>query len=516
MTLGEIIRNNARRFPNDLALVFEDNRLSFGQFHARTESLANAFIGLGARKGDRVCIILENSHQYCEVVGAAWKAGLVAVTLSVYLKQELEHIVGNAAPTIFVTSEKYLNLIQPQWDSVKGVICIDKAPAGTHDYEGLIKKYPPDTPNVEVDGDDLSMIYYTSGTTGLPKGVGMTHSGQIKNAELELFHWGAYYHQNRSAAAVHPLYFSAPMNCTIIPNMLMANPVVILKSFSPQSFLETTEKERISDVVMVPTMIYRILEYSDLHRYDFSSLNMIGYGSAPMAVSVLKEALGVFGDIFCQGYGLTETIGPVTILPIQDHVVDGPENITRRLASCGRERLDCQVKVVREEGADVEPDGEEVGEIIVKGDNFMTGYFEMPEQTAKTVKEGWLYTGDMASIDEDGYVYIKDRKKDMIISGGINIYPWEVEDVLFEHPAVSEAAVIGKPDKEWGDLVKAFIVLKQGKEVTAEEIIDFTRERLATYKKPKEVEFVDSLPHGATGKVLRRELRDREASNKEL
>lgn len=306
------------------------------------------------------------------------------------------------------------------------------------------------------------------------------------------------------------------MNCTIVNTMLMANPVVILESFSPQTFLEAVEKEKIADAVMVPTMIYRILEYPDLDKYDFSSIKLIGYGSAPMAVSILREAIGVFGNVFCQGYGLTETVGPCTILPIEDHVTDGPPEKTRRLASCGRERMDFHVRVVREDGTDVNPDMEEVGEIIVKSDYFVNGYYNMPEQTAKMMRDGWLHTNDMACIDEDGYIYIKDRKSDMIISGGINIYPWEVEDVLFNHPAVSEAAVIAKPDKEWGDIVKAVIVLKPGMSVTEQEIIDFTKSRLATYKKPKEVEFVDSLPHGATGKVLRRELKLREAGSADL
>lgn len=513
MTLGEIIKRNARRFPNDLALLFKDNCFTFAEFNQRTNCLANGLIDNGARKGDRVCVILDNCHQHLEIAGAAWKAGLVACPLGTHLKGELDHIIGNAKPSIIIVGENHVKKINPSWSSIKNIICLGDAHVNTTSYEELIATSAADDPGVDVDEHDMSMIYYTSGTTGNPKGVSYSHIGQIKHAEDQNLSMGISYYQERKAMIIHPLYFNAPMNCTFIPNMLMGNTIVILESFSPKSFLETVEREKIDEVVLVPTMIFRLLEYPDLEKYDYSSLKMLGYGSAPMPVAVLRKGIKIFGKIFFQGYGLTECTGTCCYLPIEDHMTDGSEKVHRRLASCGREKANCWMRVVREDGSDIDCDMEEVGEIILKCEYLMKGYFNMPEETAKAIKDGWLYTGDMAALDEDGYFYIRDRKSDMIISGGINIYPWEIENVLFSHPAVSEAAVIGKPDPEWGEIIKAFVVLKSGQKITEEEIISFCNDKLATYKKPKEISFVGSLPHGSTGKVSRRELKMNEIAS---
>ena len=507
MVLADLIRRNARRFPSDIALDFKDNKFTWRQFHERTSSLANALIELGASKGDRICVILDNCHQHVEVAGAAWKGGFVAVPLSTHLKQELNPIMGNAQPSVVVVGDNHVDKIRPDWPSIKNVICVGQKTKGMHNYEDLIAKYPSKDPNVDICEDDGSMIYYTSGTTGLPKGVYYSHGGQIKQSEDLLLGGLAWYVQGAAVAIVHPLYFNAPMNLSIILNMMMANPIVILESFSPQCLLETIQKKKIGYFGAVPTMIFRLLQYPDLRNYDFSSLRTIGYGSAPMPVSVLREAIKVFGNIFFQGYGQTECTGGCAVLPIEDHVTDGPERLTRRLASCGLELPNCWIKVMHEDGTEIKRDLNDMGEIILKSEHLMKGYFNMPEETAKVMKDGWLYTGDIASLDEDGYIYIRDRKADLVISGGINIYPREIEEVLFAHPAVVEVAIVGKPDEEWGEIVKAYIVLRPGAKATTKEIIDYTKNRLADYKKPREVEFVESLPHGPTGKVLKRELK---------
>jgi acyl-CoA synthetase (AMP-forming)/AMP-acid ligase II len=224
-------------------------------------------------------------------------------------------------------------------------------------------------------------------------------------------------------------------------------------------------------------------------------------------VARLSEAIQRFGPIFSQIYGLTETVSEATCLWAEEHVIDGSPEVVHRLGSCGKETINCHVRVVRPDGKDVSRDGQEVGEIIIKGDVLMKGYWNMPEVTAETIRDGWLYSGDLATMDSDGYIYIVDRKKDMIISGGINIYPREIEEILYKHPAVYEAAVIGIPDEEWGEKVTAVIVPREGHELTEEEIIEYCRERLATYKKPKSVIFTNSLPKTPTGKILKRELR---------
>ncbi|MBI4595090.1 MAG: AMP-binding protein, partial [Candidatus Tectomicrobia bacterium] len=269
------------------------------------------------------------------------------------------------------------------------------------------------------------------------------------------------------------------------------------------------EREKITNLVVVPTMLIRLLEYPDNTRFDLSSLKRILYGSASMPVTRLKQALERFGPVFAQGYGLTESVGPVTCLRPEEHVVNGAPEEVNRLGSCGREMLNAHVRVVREDGSDVARDCQEVGEIIIKSDTLLSCYWNMPEQTREAVRDGWLHSGDMATMDSGGYIFIVDRKKDMIISGGINIYPREIEEVLYKHPAVYEAAVIGMPDEEWGEIVQAVIVLKEGQKATEEEIIQYCKDHLATYKKPKKVAFVPSLPKTPTGKILKRELREK-------
>ena len=359
MVLGDIIRRNARRFPDKPFLIFKNNTYSFEQYDKRTNSLANAFLDLGASKGDRICIILDNCHQHFEIAGAAWKAGLVAIPLSTHIKQELDPIIGNAEPIIFICGENHIHKVNPAWASVKNVICVDGSPAGNyHDYEEVLANYPSNEPDVNVEEEDMSMIYYTSGTTGLPKGVCYSHIRQIKHAEDQNLSMGISYYQERKAMIIHPLYFNAPMNCTFIPNMLMGNTIVILESFSPKSFLETVEREKIDEVVLVPTMIFRLLEYPDLEKYDYSSLKMLGYGSAPMPVAVLRKGIKIFGKIFFQGYGLTECTGTCCYLPIEDHMTDGSEKVHRRLSSCGREKANCWMRVIREDGSDIDCDME--------------------------------------------------------------------------------------------------------------------------------------------------------------
>ena len=506
MILGDIIRRNARRFPDDLALVFKDNRFTFKQYEERVNRLSNALSALGAKKGDRISVILDNCHQHIEIWGAAAKGGFVVSPLSVYLKQELSDMIGNAEPTIVIVGDNHAHKVSSEWKSVKNVICVGEPPQGMLNYEEIMKTYPEDDPTEKVGLEDGLFIYFTSGTTGLPKGPYLTHRSQLVNSINCAMHLNWQYHKEKGIT-VHPLYFLAPNTCTIYPMMVLASPVVIMESFSPQTLLEAVEKEKITTIITVPTMIFRILEYPDLKKHDFSSLRTILYGSAPMPVAVLRRALDEFGPgKLVQGYGLTE-YSNVTVLPAEEHVLEGPAEKVRRLESCGREIGDVHLRIVREDGTDINRNAEEIGEIIIKGKGIMNGYFRMPEQTAKVIKDGWLHTGDLAAMDEGGYVFIKDRKGDMIISGGINIYPREIEEVLFAHPAVAEASVVGKPDEEWGEIVKAYIVLKPGMMATEQEVIDYTKDKLASYKKPKEVEFVDSLPKSSTGKILKRELK---------
>jgi len=506
-SFGDAIRRNARRHPNNLAYVFKNLRLTFKEYNDRVNQLANGLISLGYKKGDRVALIMNSSHYHCEIMGACAKTGLIYTPLSSGIKQELNSIINNAQPIVIIVGEAHAHKVDPNWGSVRTAICIGNNPSNMYNYEELLAEYPADEPEIDINLKDILSIYYTSGTTGLPKGSCLSHLAELTStmAQIQLNH--LQYHKE-VGITLNPLYFRAPMINTVQALMLLASPVVITDSFDIETLGEIIQRERVTTTITVPTMIYRILEYPEIHKYDLSSLKKVCYASAPMPVAVLQRALSTFGNIFCQVYGLTE-FGLATGLFAEEHCLQGPEKITRRLASCGKELYDCHLRVVREDGTDIKRDSEEVGEIIIRGDQMMSGYFNMPEQTAKAIKDGWLHTKDLAVLDEEGYVYIKDRKDDMISSGGIKIFPREVEEVISTHPAVGQVAVVGVNDEEWGEKVKAYVVLRSDTQATEQEIIDYAKSRLASYKKPKEVEFVKKLPLGTTGKILKRELRAR-------
>jgi acyl-CoA synthetase (AMP-forming)/AMP-acid ligase II len=281
---------------------------------------------------------------------------------------------------------------------------------------------------------------------------------------------------------------------------------IILPRFDEREVLETIQRERVSSLLLIPTMLYRILLTPDLKAYDLSSIRRIWYGTAPMALGKLKEAIRVFGNVFRQNYGMSEMAQPITYLGPEDHVLDGGESQTRRLSSAGRPAMGVEVRVVDEDGQPVKPG--EIGEILVRSNKLMQGYWKKPEETAEAFRGGWFHTRDMAMMDEDGYVYILDRKSDMIISGGFNIYPREVEDIIMAHPGVAEAAVISVPHEIWGEAVKAMVVLKEGVKVSETEIIEHCRRNLASYKKPTSVDFIKEIPKNLNGKVNRRMLRE--------
>lgn len=505
MVVGEIFERNARRWANKEGIIYKNKRITFSELNNRVNRLANALITLGLKKQDRVAIIADNCYQFIETIGACAKGGFILASLSTKLRDELHYIINNAQPRVVIVNQHYMEKIRPEWEFIKNIISIENETAHALKYEELIASASEKEPQIKVQEEDGLLLYYTSGTTSLPKGALLTHKAILANVvnmiitrEMTI---------GDKTLVVHPLFFTAPINCTVIPMLYLGNPVVILDGFDPQDFLATVEKEKITHVIVVPTMLIRLLEYQDQKKYNISSLKQVIYGSASMPVARLKEAIQRFGPIFSQIYGLTEVVAEATCLWKHEHVIDGSPEEERRLASCGRETINCQVRVVHPDGTDVIRNGLDVGEIIIKGDNLMKGYWNMPDVTAETIRDGWLYSGDLATMDSEGYIYIVDRKKDMIISGGINIYPREIEEVLYKHPAIYEAAVIGLPDEEWGEKVTAVVVLKEGQKVTEEELINYCKEHLATYKKPKSVIFTNMLPKTPTGKILKRELK---------
>jgi acyl-CoA synthetase (AMP-forming)/AMP-acid ligase II len=396
-----------------------------------------------------------------------------------------------------------IDSIRPQLGTVKDFVLVDGKADGYLSYEDLLAGVGAARPVAEVADDDVAWIIYTSGTTGRPKGAMLTHRGIFTHAVC-------YYLSGIAERDSRTLYAMPAFHVSIhavMAAVLGGGTAILMKKFEPEAFLQIIEQEKITTTGLAPTMINFVVNHPNFSKYDLSSLRQMGYGAAPMPVDLLRKCVELLGPIFVQVYGQTESNGILTVLPKEDHVTKGDEKALRRLKSCGKEWMLTQVRIVNEEGEDVAPGGE-AGEIIARGDIVMKGYLKQREASEETLEDGWLHTGDMGWIDEDGYIYIVDRKKDMIISGGENIYPKEIEDVIYTHPAVSEAAVIGVPDEVWGESVKAVISVKPGMTLTSEEVIDLCKKHLASYKKPKSVDIrQEELPKNPSGKILKTVLR---------
>lgn len=508
MLIGDILRRNAKLYPHKTAIVFEGKKYSYGELDDRIKRLANRLRAKGIGKGDRVGLLEHPCPQYIELYIAIPKIGAVLTPLNCRLAgRELEYIINDAEIKMLILGKEFIDVIHSIQSDLKTVVtyfCIGDAPSGMGTYEELITGFSPEVQEIDIDDDDIAVQMYTSGTTGKPKGAMLTHKNLISMYISRIIDFKLDMDDIFLSAV--PYYHTAAEYALVI--LYAGGTLIIHGKFEPGDFLETLETENVTFTLGVPSMVNFLLQHIEKHPryYDFSNLKMFLYGASPMPVAVLRKAIETFKPVFLHSYGLTEASPGVTFLRPEEQVLEGPEEKVRRLASCGKEIFNVEARVVNEQGVDVKPG--EVGEIIVKGDNIMKGYWKLPEETAETIKNGWLHTGDMATVDEDGYVFIVDRRKDMIISGGENIYPREVEEVLYSHPSILEAAVIGVPDEDWGESVKAFVVLKEGKKVSEEEIIDFCKKNLASYKKPKSVEFLDSLPRNPVGKVLKKELRE--------
>ncbi|MEW6614655.1 MAG: long-chain-fatty-acid--CoA ligase [Thermodesulfobacteriota bacterium] len=513
MIIGKLIARNAKRYPNKTAVVSGDYTFTFKEFNERVNKLANTLADLGVKKGDRIAALLNNCHQYVELYCAAPKGGFVLVPLNYMLSgKELAFIINNSGANTLFLGEKYIDTINSVRGDLKGVkhfITIGTPAEGMISYEELISRYPADEPKAEIGEDDLAYLLYTSGTTGLPKGVMHNHRSMLeivtqyvilpdlKRDDVDLI--------------TIPLYWGPSLLLHILPHFYVGSTIVVLKEFNPDVVLKTIETEKVSTTLMPPSFIISLLNHPGLDQYNISSLRSIVFGGEIMPVEVLNRAIGVFGNIFAHIYGLME-ITPVTYFHEDDLVLDGPPEVLKRVQSCGREAINVEVRVVDENDNDVIPG--EVGEVIVKGDNMMKGYWELPQATAETIRGGYVHTGDLATLDEEGYVYLVGRKKDIINSGGKTIYPGDVEEVIYRHPSVSQAAVIGVTNAKLGESVKAVVVLKERMKSDENEILEFCKQNLAVHAVPQSIEFVDELPRNPSGKILKRELRERYGKKK--
>jgi acyl-CoA synthetase (AMP-forming)/AMP-acid ligase II len=482
MNLGDIPRRNARRFARREAFA----GFTWAEVDARVNRLANA---LDVAPGERVAILAHNDHRYLETYWALAKRGAIAVPLNFrLLEDERAALLAHAEVCGIVLGPEYADAPAPGWRLCFG-----------DEYESALLGASAEPPGEGPGADDPFAIMYTSGTTGLPKGAVVTHGNLESNVYNQAIADKA--DPDDVNLTVTPLYhMGALFMATTYTALGCSNP--ILERFEPAAALAAIERERATTCLLVPTMLRMVLDEPSFAARDLSSLRLVFYGGGPMPLAVLRRAIDAIGCGFTQGYGLTETI-EATFLVAGDHALDGEPARERRLASAGREAVNAEVRVVDPLGDDLPPG--EIGEILIRGPSVIREYWRAPELTAQTIRDGWFHTGDAGYRDEDGYLFVVDRLKDVIISGGENVYPKDVEEVLYAHPAVAEVAVIGTPDETWGEVVTAVVVAREPVEPDA--LLEHCRARLAGYKRPRAVRFMDALPRNPSGKILKRELR---------
>ena len=508
MNIGFIPAKTARLNPQREALidVHAGRRMTFGELDERVRRLANAMLDeLGLAKGDRVAILSKNCIEYMEIYYACARVGMVAQPLNWRLGlEEMARILADGSPTVIIFSSEYSQEIASLKDQVEARHWLSFGEQADKSYENLVTASSTDEPAIsaQIGGYDPVLILYTGGTTGESKGALHTHHslymGMINQTVAERVVTGDVYMLTGQMFHI-PVALGMNYHAHGCP--------MVLINFDARLALETIEKERVSAFLGITTMLNWMMADEKFSEFDLSSLRNIQYGGGPMPHSVVAAALDAFPCTIIQGYGQTEGM-TMSFLSQEDHIRALAGEHPERLSSCGREGFVTEIRLADPEGNNVPRDGKTPGEILVRSEANMVGSWQRPDLTEKTIRDGWMWTGDIAVWDEEGYVFIVDRAKDMIISGGENIFCTQVEAAIHQHPGVLESAVFGIPDDEWGESVKAVVVMKPGETATEEEIIGTAAEHLASYQKPRSVDFVDSLPKAPTGKILKRELRD--------
>ena len=507
-TLGDIARHHARVRPDATALVFEGRQTTFAEFDRLTNQAANALLAAGVTKGRRINYIGKNSDHYFEVLFGAIKIGAVMAPIGWRLApREMAYIVGDSeSPLLFLGPEVIdrVDEILADLQHPPKVIAMEPGEHGFVTYEAWRDAAPATDPAVEILPADVAVQLYTSGTTGRPKGAMLTHANMLGGRRLAAearMAWNEWGPEDVSLVAM-PVSHIGGTGWGIV-GLYNGAKGIVAREFDPFKVLDFIEHDHISKMFMVPAALQIVVRQPRSREVDFSRLKYILYGASPIPLDLLRECMDVFGCGFCQQYGMTETNGTIVYLPPEDHDPAGNE----RMRAAGLPMPGVELKIIDAAGASL-PAGE-VGEVAVRSVTNMAGYWRLEEATAATIDaEGWLRTGDAGYLNQDGYLFIHDRVKDMIISGAENIYPAEVESAVYGHPDVAEVAVIGVPDDQWGEAVKAVVALKPGATPNPASIIAFARTRIAAFKAPKSVDFIDALPRNASGKILRRELRD--------
>jgi len=485
------LTRTAAEHPEVIACKLDDAAFNYGLLDQASARVCAMLKSKGVGQGDRVGIMLPNVPYFPAVYYGVLRAGAVVVPMNVLLKgREVGYYLSDAGAKVLFAWHGFIDAAQAGADEAGGVEVVPVKPG---EIEGLIFAHEPDDSVAEKEGDDTAVILYTSGTTGKPKGAELTHANLRRNVDcaVNLFDLGV----GDVIFAGLPLFHSFGQTCTMNAAVRGGATITLLPRFDPGKALEVMQRDKCTVFEGVPTMYGALLHHPDCADYDVSTLRVCASGGASMPVEVMRGFEQAFSCKVLEGYGLSET-SPVASFNHPDR--------ERKPGSIGTPLEGVQMKVA--DGAREEVATGEVGEILIKGHNVMKGYWNKPEATAEAIKDGWFATGDMAKVDEDGYFFIVDRKKELIIRGGYNVYPREVEEVLYEHPAVREAAVVGVPHGELGEEVGAAIALKDGAEVDADELQAFVKEQVASYKYPRKIWFVDELPKGPTGKILKREI----------
>ena len=501
-SLADIVRRHAAERPAAPALVHAGRTTSYGALDRAASRVANGLVAEGLKRGSRVAHLDKSSDHFFELLFGTSKAGAAMVSVNWRLAgPEVLHIVNDARAEILFVGEEFFPVVEKVRDEMKTVrriVALGARHPAWESFEAWRDRHPDVDPGLPASLDDTAVQFYTSGTTGLPKGAELT---------------------NRNFAWMMPRWTRTWLLAPGVPN-LVCLPMFhiggagwgiaglfagatnhVMREFVPAEILESIQRDRIEVMLLVPAMILFLVQAPQIRETDLSSMKLIVYGAAPIPSDLLRQAMAIFPCGFQQVYGLTETTGAITLLPPEDH----DPNDARKLLSCGFAQDGVDLRIVGDDGKDLPPG--QVGEIAVRSPQVMAGYWNLPDATRRAIQGDWFFTGDAGYLDDKGYLFIYDRVKDMIVSGGENIYPAEVESALFGHPAVADVAVIGVPDARWGEAVKAVVVKKPGAEVGAGELIEWARDRIAGYKLPKSVDFIDALPRNPTGKILKRELR---------
>jgi fatty-acyl-CoA synthase len=509
VTLPYLIARHAQTRGDDIAFHFEGRDTSYRELDRRANQVANGLIAAGLPPGARIAFLGKNSDHFFELMIGAARAGMVITPVNWRLAPpEVAWIIQDAeAPALFVGSE-FTAIARQVAAGQPALRLIVTMEGGAEDWPSYVawRDAQGDAPcNVAIDETTVAMQLYTSGTTGHPKGAMLTHRNflDLRNEQKygETPAWNRWRDSDVSLL-VMPVFHIAGSGWGVFALYYGAK-TVVMREFDPAGVLEAIVAHKVSKLFLVPAAMQFVVRLPRARQIDYSRLKYILYGASPIPAALLRECMEVFGCGFVQLYGMTETTGMLTVLAPEDHTTEDRPH----MRSAGKPLPGIEVAILDAEGRHLPPG--QTGEIATRSEAVMAGYWKLPEASARTIgSDGWLRTGDAGMIDADGFVYVQDRIKDMIISGGENIYPAEVESALFGHPAIAEVAVIGVPDEKWGEAVKAMVVLRPGASATAQELMDYARQRIAGYKVPKSIDFIPAMPRNATGKILRRQLRD--------